>query len=87
MHLSYYIGHGILNKLNTIVYIALQLHPIYGYPTYKKECLFLCLTQPLKPYSPKKSEDSSAGLNELVIKSLISPCYLLPRSSSLVSFP
>ena len=21
MHLSYYIGHGILNKLNTIVYI------------------------------------------------------------------
>ena len=87
MHLSYYIGHGILNKLNTIVYIALQLHPIYGYPTYKKECLFLCLTQPLKPYSPRKSEDSSAGLNESVIKSLISPCYLSPRSSSLVSFP
>lgn len=36
------------------IYIALQLHPIYGYPTDKKECLFLCQTQPLKPYSPSR---------------------------------
>ena len=85
MHLSYYIGHGILNKLNTIVYIyiALQLHPIYGYPTYKKECLFLCLTQPLKPYSPRKSEDSSAGLNESVINILIYSYYFLSKTATL----